>query len=127
MKGTWINRGCDAPTRPFSSPASYLQDGISVIIVDVVTERRGNLHADLLDFLKLSVATPAQGSDDLYAAVYRPRIASDQSRVDLWADAFAVGSLLPTVPLWLTTDLAVPMNLEETYRAECTARRIDLP
>jgi hypothetical protein len=107
--------------------ASYLQDGISVMIVDVVTERRGNLHADLLDFLKLTVTTPAQGSDDLYAAVYRPHIAANQSRLDLWADAFAVGSLLPTLPLWLTADLAVPINLEETYRAACTARRIELP
>ena len=45
--------------------ASYLQDGVSVMIVDVVTERHGNLHADLLEFLKLSLATPAQGADDL--------------------------------------------------------------
>src|ERR1019366_3255181 len=36
--------------------ASYLQDDISVMIVDVVTERRGNLHADVLELLNVSVA-----------------------------------------------------------------------
>jgi hypothetical protein len=105
--------------------ASYLQDGISVMIVDVVTERHGNLHADLLALLKLTAATPGQAADDLYAAVYRPLLGAEKSRVDLWAEALAVGSPLPTMPLWLTNDLALPLHLEVTYQAACAARRIE--
>jgi hypothetical protein len=106
--------------------ARYLQDGISVIIVDVVTERHANLHTDLLDFLNLSVSTPDQGPDDLYAAAYRPLIAADQSGVELWVESLAVGSRLPTLPLWIA-DLALPFSLEESHVAACAARRIELP
>ena len=105
--------------------ASYLQDGVSVMIVDVVTERHGNLHAELVDFLKLNVATPAQGQADLYATAFRPHIGAEQSRVEIWAEALAVGAALPTLPLWLSVDLALPLSLEETLAA-CAARRIEL-
>jgi hypothetical protein len=104
--------------------ASYLQDGISVMIVDVVTERRGNLHADLLALLKLAVVTPGQSVDDLYAAVYRPILGAEKSHVDLWAELLAVGGALPMLPLWLSHEFALPLSLEETYRAACAARRI---
>jgi hypothetical protein len=106
--------------------ASYLQDGVSVMIVDVVTERRGNLHADLLDFLKLTAATPAQAPDDLYASAYRPILGAGQSRLDMWAEPLAVGSPLPTLPLWLGESLALPLGLEETYQSACAARRIEM-
>src|SRR2546427_2541798 len=46
--------------------ASYLQSGVSVIIVDVVTERAGNLQAELLELLHAQLSTPAQGIHDLY-------------------------------------------------------------
>jgi hypothetical protein len=81
----------------------------------------------LLDFLKLTVATPAQDLADLYATAYRPLMGAKQSRVELWVEALAVGSELPTLPLWLGADLALPLNLEETYQAACAARRIALP
>jgi hypothetical protein len=94
------------------------------MMVDVVTERRGNLHAELLELLKLAVATPAQAADDLYAAVYRPIIGADKSSADLWAETLAVGGELPTLPLWLSDNLTLPLSLEVTYRAACAARRI---
>jgi hypothetical protein len=107
--------------------ASYLQEGVSVMIVDVVTERHGNLHADLLQLLKLTIASPVQASDDLYATAYRPMLGGEHSRIDLWAEALAIASPLPTLPLWLSQDLALPLDLDETYRAACAARRIELP
>jgi hypothetical protein len=51
--------------------ANYLQSGVSVMVVDVVTERAGNLHAELLELLQVQLSTPGQGSRDLYAAAYR--------------------------------------------------------
>src|SRR5437899_2796163 len=47
--------------------ASYLHSGVSVILVDVVTERPGNLHGELLDLLQVQLKTPGQGAHDLYA------------------------------------------------------------
>ena len=80
------NKDRPANRRAFSVKcASYLQDGISVMMVDVVTERHGNLLADLLDFLKLNVATPAQTPDDLYATAYLPLLGAKQSRVEICA------------------------------------------
>ena len=106
--------------------ASYLQDGISVMIVDVVTERHANLHAGLLEFLKVDVITPAQGIDDLYAAAYRPAAGPDEVRVEIWAELLSLGLPLPILPLWLTADHALPLNLEDTYKAACAARRIEM-
>ena len=73
------NKDRSANRRAFTVKcASYLQDGSSVMMVDVVTERHGNLYADLLDFLKLGVATAAQGPDDLYTAD-RPLLAQSKA------------------------------------------------
>jgi hypothetical protein len=35
-----------------------------------------------------------------------------------------LGDSLPTLPLWLESDLAVPLDLEATYAAAGAARRI---
>src|SRR5205807_1392264 len=66
------NKDRPANRRMFAAKcASYLQSGVSVIIVDVVTERAGNLHAELLELLRVQPQTPAQGVQELYAAAYR--------------------------------------------------------
>lgn len=54
--------------------ASYLQSGVSVVLVDVVTERAGNLHLELLQLFQPPLSTPGQGDHDLYAAA----VAGDQ-------------------------------------------------
>jgi len=36
----------------------------------------------------------------------------------------AVGRPLPTLPLWLAADLAVPLGLEPTYEETCRVLRI---
>ena len=56
---------------------SYLQSDVSLMIVDVVTERTGNLHRSLLDLLGVSVTTAGQADDDLYAAAYRTTSAGE--------------------------------------------------
>jgi hypothetical protein len=108
-----------------SDPQQTPLEGISVIMVDVVTERRGNLHAELLELLKVTVAAPGQADDDLYATAFRPLLSAEQARLDLWAEALSIGAPLPTLPLWLSAELALPLNFEETYRAACAARRIE--
>jgi hypothetical protein len=104
--------------------ASYLQSGVSVIIVDVVTERSGNLHSELLNLLDLQLATPAEGAHDLYAAAYRASAGESALRFEAWVSRLTLGDSLPTLPLWLKSDLCLPLELDATYQAACVARRI---
>ncbi len=39
--------------------------------------------------------------------------------LESWAHVLSVGKALPTVPLWLADDLAVPLELEESYEQSC--------
>jgi hypothetical protein len=103
--------------------ASYLQQSIGVLIVDVVTERTGNLHADLLRLLDVTATTPGQAAD-LYAAAYRTVPAGDLFRLQAWAEPLTLGTPLPTLPLWIGPDRSIPIDLEQTYAAACAARRI---
>ncbi len=104
---------------------SYLQQGIGVLVVDVVTERSGNLHRQLLDLLEVNPTTPGQAADDLYAAAYRTVPAGERFDLEVWAEALALGADLPTLPLWISPEQSLPVDLEGTYRAACAARRID--
>jgi hypothetical protein len=49
---------------------------------------------------------------------------TDQNHFDVWPESLKIGSPLPTLPLWLHDDLCLPLRLEESYRASCTALRI---
>src|SRR5262249_32142849 len=104
--------------------AGYLQQKIGLVVVDVVTERSGNLHAELLQMLGVSAATPAQGTTDLYASAYRATGGPDALTLELWAEGLGLGSPLPTLPLWIGADLCLPLDLEKAYLAACAARRI---
>ena len=92
--------------------------------MDVVTERSGNLHADLLRLIEMTVATPGQDAADLYAAAYHTITDGEALRLQAWMEALAVGARLPTLPLWIGADQSLPIDLEQTYAAACTARRI---
>jgi hypothetical protein len=104
--------------------AGYLQRGVAVIIVDVVTERTANLHATLVDLLGLAHSLTWCSPSQLYAVAYRPTQAVAAQRLEVWPEALAVGSALPTMPLWLGETLCLPLALEESYRATCAALRI---
>jgi hypothetical protein len=130
-----VNKDRPANRRMFAVKcASYLNSGVSVIIVDVVTERSGNLHAELLELLQVSIQTTAPGPRDLYACAYRAvrdrsSLSSEDRngpglRLESWVHALTVGDPLPTLPLWIQTDFCLPLDLEATYLAACAARRI---
>src|SRR5215510_14494443 len=104
--------------------AGYLQQGVAVVMVDVVTERSANLHATLVDILGLAQALPWRTPSSLYAVAYRPTQSADVQRLDVWPESLAVGAPLPTMPLWLSEELCLPLALEESYRATCAALRI---
>lgn len=104
--------------------ASYLQQSVSVVVIDVVTERLANLHAEILNLLDVNGETPWQSPTNLYAIAYRIVGANGESTLETWREPLAVGTALPTLPLWLEPDLSVPLRLEESYQAACTSLRI---
>jgi hypothetical protein len=105
-----------------SKCAAYLQQGIGLVVIDVVTGRHANLHAALLNRL-LTGAAP-QVTTDLYAVAYRPVRRNGDSQFDTYEEELAVGRALPTMPLWLPGDMRVPVDLEATYLRTCHLLRI---
>ncbi len=104
---------------------AYLQRGVGLVIVDVVTSRRENLHRELLARFG-SGRSPTNGSDpELYAAAYHGVEREGQAVLDLWEEPLALGAALPTVPLWLRGLGCLPVELQLTY--EGTARDLRLP
>lgn len=97
---------------------AYLQQGVGVVVVDVVTSRRVNLHAEMASLL-LGGARPAE--PPLYATAYRPFRRDDEDRIGFRVEPLEIGRELPAVPLWLRGAGAVPVNLEATYS---DARRV---
>jgi hypothetical protein len=104
--------------------ASYLQCGVSVILVDVVTERSGNLYADLLELMRARLPSQGQGAQDLYASAHRTASTPEGLALETWAHVLTLGGTLPTLPLWLSPELCLPLDLEATYHTACVARRI---
>jgi len=105
-----------------SQCAAYLQQGIGLVVVDIVTDRRANLHNELLARLR----APDAGLWDveLYAVSYRPVHRAGQPSLDMWQASVMVGNALPTLPLWLRGHLCFPVALEATYNRTCQEQRI---
>ncbi len=100
---------------------AYLYRRVGLVIVDVVTERKANLHSALMN--RLADGTPGVLTSDLYAAAYRARRQEGELRVEVWQERLALGAALPTLPLWLGP-LCVPVELESAYERTCEELRI---
>jgi Protein of unknown function (DUF4058) len=106
--------------------AAYLQQSVSILVVDIVTERRTNLHRPLMDLLQLGESAVDAITSDLYAVAYRVVAAGERTQLEAWPSALAVGESLPKMPLWLRDDLAVPLDLETSYREVCASLGIPM-
>jgi hypothetical protein len=110
--------------------AALLRQDVSVAIVDVVTIRPFNLYTELLAFIGQTDPAVLPEPPALYAAAFRWTSATDaprprpRPRLQTWAYPLAVGRPLPTLPLWLANNLAVPLELEASYEETCQILRI---
>ncbi len=105
--------------------AGHLGHGIGLMIVNVVSSRRANLHRELFEVLEVSGRKAEWKSrTGLYAVAYRPATVRKKPRVEAWPQELALGKTLPTMPLWLHLDLAVPVDLEASYLTTCRSLRI---
>lgn len=98
--------------------ASLLKAHVSVVLLDIVTNRHANLFAELMDYLEIhAIAPPLPGP--LYSCSLLPRGSNGRAKVEVWPEQLQLGAVLPTLPLWLRDDLAVPLDLEFTYEETC--------
>jgi hypothetical protein len=104
--------------------AALLQSRVSVCIVDLVTSRQFNLYHDLLELI--GRADPSLGSEPpaTYAVACRGTKKGKDWLLETWSEPLTVGQPLPTLPLWLADNLAVPLELEASYEDTCRALRI---
>ncbi len=103
--------------------AAYLQQGIGLLIVDIVTDRLANLHNELISLLDTRdefLISP----DSLYCVSYRPARRNDTDEIEVWPFTLEVARPLPIVPLPLDKQLVVPLDLDATYNESCVNSRI---
>jgi hypothetical protein len=104
--------------------AALLQHLVSVTILDLVTTRNFNLYRELLELIGQADASLGPEPPPLYAVACRTTKRGDAWLLETWAHALALGQPLPTLPLWLADNLAVPLELEACYEETCRVLRI---
>jgi hypothetical protein len=98
--------------------AALLQKGVAVSFVDLVTVRHFNLYADVLAFLGHSDPTLSDPPPHVYATSCR-WVRKEKTILEVWSHILAVGQPLPTLPLWLSAELVIPLDLEQSYEQAC--------
>ncbi len=104
--------------------ASYLQQGIGLVVVDVVTERQANLHNELVHFLQQSISFELPPKTLLYTTAYQPRRSANGDEIAMWLENLTLSQPLPTMPLALRGVGVVPVDLEGTYQRTCEDSRL---
>ncbi len=105
--------------------AGLLRQHASVVLVDLVSARSFNLYAELLELI--GEHDPALGDDPpaMYATSCRWQRKDGSNWLETWARQLSVGEALPVLPLWLSEELAVPLDLEASYEQTCRDLRMD--
>jgi hypothetical protein len=104
--------------------ASYLCRGISLIVIDIVTSRRANLHNEIMQLLGHGEALAMPAEAILYGVAYRPIVRDGHEQIEMWSATLGIGEPLPVLPLALDAEVALPIDLEATYTAACQRRRL---
>ncbi len=109
--------------RLVSKCLTYLDLGVGVILVDIVTTARANLHNELA--LELGAQAPAfLPVGEAYLAGYRPSKDEDRWTINMWPYAVALGATIPPVPLALKNGPLVPVDFETAYMQALAVHRL---
>ena len=124
---------------------ALLQQQVSVAIIDLVTTRSFNLYGELLEFIGHNDPSLGPEPPPIYAVACRATMKGNALATNLgvakgeltgstqngdtwlletWAHVLQVGQPLPTLPLWLADNFAVPLELEACYEETCGVLRI---
>ncbi len=104
--------------------SALLQQRVSVALVDLVTTRHFNLYGDLLELMGHSDPSLQPETPALYAAACRATRRNRAWLVETWFHRLAIGQSLPTLPLWLSDDLAIPLDFAQSYEETCRVLRL---
>lgn len=104
--------------------AELVRRRVTVAIVDVVTSMHFNLFDELLELLNRRHPSVSTDPPTTYAHVCRSLGRNGDTRFAIWPHALAVGQPLPTLPIWLDDDAAVPLDLEDTHEKTCRTLRM---
>jgi hypothetical protein len=109
--------------------AALLQNQVAIAIVDLVTTKSFNLYRDLLEHLGQSDPALGERPPNIYAVACRwtrdlAAPPGDGWQLQAWAHPLTIGRPLPTLPLWLAADFAVPLELEPSYEETCRVLRV---
>jgi hypothetical protein len=119
------NKDRDEARKAFAAKcAAYLQRGIGLVVVDIVTSRHANLHDELVGLMAPDGGFAFAEPTPLYATAYRPMHRQQRNEIDLWREPLAVGGLLPTLPLAVRGLASLPIDLEATYMEARTRGRL---
>jgi hypothetical protein len=102
-----------------SKCVGMLQEHVSLVVVDAVTTRDANLYAELLEAIGESDPIISGKAPSPYVAACRATKSEPRWLMETWAYLLTIGRPLPTVPLWVADDFAVPLELEESYVDSC--------
>jgi Protein of unknown function (DUF4058) len=103
--------------------ASYLTQGIHLIIVDIVTNRAANLHNEIMNLMETTnFRLPPESK--LYSVAYRPVRRESREEIDVWPATFGVGDRLPSLPLFVAADLSVLVDFDAAYQETCRKLRL---
>lgn len=100
--------------------AALLRKGVAVSLVDLVTIRRFNLYAQLMEFVGYPDQTMSNEKPPIYAASCRWVTNGTRALLETWSHTLVVGQPLPTLPLWLREDLVAALDLEQSYEQACS-------
>lgn len=103
---------------------SLLQRGVGLVIVDIVTDHRANLHDEWVRLFGHADEFLFPSSPSLYATSYRPSRREQGDQIEVWWSPLAVGTPLPLLPLSLFRGPCVPLDLEATYMETCRRSRL---
>jgi hypothetical protein len=105
--------------------SNLLASNVSLIIVDVLATPAFNLHNQLLESLEIKHGYLEAPEKPLYCAAYHQTTnPKGKPAVEFWRYALKIGDALPELPLFITSELAVPVNLEKTYMEMCDELKV---
>ena len=110
------NKDRDAQRQAFAVEcASYLCRGISLIIIDIVSIRRANLHNEIMRVLGHGDAFAMSAEAALYGVAYRPIVRDGLEQIEAWPSPLEIGRPLPVLPLALNAKIVLPIDLEDLH------------
>ncbi len=122
------NQDRPATRRAFvAKMSSYLQQGIALSVVDLVTSRSAHLHNEWIEWMQVEAGLMENAADTpLYANSYRAVHRGEGDAVEMWLHPLRVGDPLPSLFIFVRGDTWVEIPLEATYLETCEDQRITL-